>query len=138
MMHSMDDAGDSHHEQTAQIAAAKRVIVEQRDWPIAETRIPDPSTNERPCRAAAIEYGDPDRSFAAIVADVPDLPPEEAEDSEGAATKRSEPPAPAAATLQPSQKPKSAKGGGKTKPPEKATDQAAAKVVGLNGLEPKS
>ena len=51
-------------------------------WPVAQTRVADPSTNDRPVIAPVIEYGDPQQTYAARIADVPD-PPADPQDDDG-------------------------------------------------------
>ena len=102
------------------------------DWPIAETRIPDPRASERPCLAPSIEYGDPDRSFAAIVADVPDPPAEADDDSGPSTTQPSGLEQPAATTPRPIPTGKPAKvASSEAKPAGTST----AKPIRLNGLD---
>lgn len=45
------------------------------EWPIAQTRLPHPATLQRQVIAPSIAPADPERSYAARIADVPDLPP---------------------------------------------------------------
>ncbi|MGE3738214.1 MAG: type IV secretion system DNA-binding domain-containing protein [Geminicoccaceae bacterium] len=45
------------------------------EWPIAQTRLPHPATLQREVIAPQIAPADPERSYAARIADVPDLPP---------------------------------------------------------------
>ena len=45
------------------------------EWPIAQTRLPHPATLQREVIAPQIAPADPERSYAARIADVPDMPP---------------------------------------------------------------
>ena len=44
-------------------------------WPVAQTRLPHPATLQRQVIAPPIAPADPERSYAARIADVPDMPP---------------------------------------------------------------
>ena len=48
-------------------------------WPVAQTTLPHPTTLQRQLIAPAITPADPERSYAARIADVPDTPPNAAE-----------------------------------------------------------
>jgi type IV conjugative transfer system coupling protein TraD len=45
------------------------------EWPIAQTKLPHPATLQRQAIAPSIAPADPERSYGARIADVPDLPP---------------------------------------------------------------
>jgi len=47
-------------------------------WPVAQTTLPHPTTLQRQLIAPAITPADPERSYAARIADVPDTPPVDA------------------------------------------------------------
>jgi len=47
-------------------------------WPVAQTTLPHPTTLQRQLIAPAITPADPERSYAARIADVPDTPPADA------------------------------------------------------------
>ena len=49
------------------------------EWPVAQTRLPHPATLQRQVIAHPIDPADPERSYAARIADVPDTPPNAAE-----------------------------------------------------------
>lgn len=63
------------------------------EWPIAQTRLPHPATLQRQVIAPSIAPADPERSYAARIADVPDTPPNGAEPAAATAS-AADPPIP--------------------------------------------
>ena len=60
-------------------------------WPIAQTRLPHPATLQRQVIAPSIAPADPERSYAARIADVPDTPPSTPKPAPAAGTTASQP-----------------------------------------------
>ena len=87
------------------------------DWPVAQTRLPEPKAHERKVIANAIVHADPKTTYAARIADIPD-PPKDAEPDED------EPPDPALTASPANEKTRARRPTGPSRNPRRPTTQA--------------